>query len=378
MVRKKKACLFVLCCLLLCLCWVPTYCIAQQAQSDASSGPRIEVVGGSWDFGEIKKGQVKERLFRIRNSGDEDLVIEKIEACCGYDVPYISSWTIKPNEQATAKATCDSTHKPLGTDEKAIIITSNDKTTPDLKVKAYASIVEKVEEPAPAVPSITPAELYSRRAAGDNIVILDVREESEFSEKHIPGAINCPKSRFRFSNDEELMNLVRIDRTPTVVVHCGGGFRSSYITRQLREHRYNAFNLEGGLSLWAKEGYPVLIGPKIPSSEEPLVINLQEAYEHYYLLFKDNALWVDVRSRQDYQIGHIKASLNIPLDALEQNKALIPQDKEVVLYCSGIGCGEAASMARVLIKNGFKQARIKVFEDGYSAWENSGYPVEKE
>jgi 3-mercaptopyruvate sulfurtransferase SseA len=31
----------------------------------------------------------------------------------------------------------------------------------------------------------------------------------------------------------------------------------------------------------------------------------------------------------------------------------------------------------MLIKNGFKQARIKVFQEGYSVWEDSGYPIEK-
>jgi ArsR family transcriptional regulator len=115
----------------------------------------------------------------------------------------------------------------------------------------------------------------------------------------------------------------------------------------------------------------------MPASTEPLAINLEEAYGHYFMLFKGNVVWVDIRSPQLYEAGHIQNALNIPANELEQKMASISQDKEVVFYCSGAGCEEADDAARMLIKNGFKQARIKVFQEGYSVWEDSGYPIEK-
>ena len=45
-----------------------------------------------------------------------------------------------------------------------------------------------------------------------------------------------------------------------------------------------------------------------------------------------NVVIVDVRSRQDYLIRHIKGALSVPLDSLEARSREIPRDGLVVLY----------------------------------------------
>jgi hypothetical protein len=45
-----------------------------------------------------------------------------------------------------------------------------------------------------------------------------------------------------------------------------------------------------------------------------------------------NVTLVDVRSRQDYLIRHIKGALSIPLDSLEARSREVPRDGLVVLY----------------------------------------------
>ena len=72
---------------------------------------------------------------------------------------------------------------------------------------------------------------------------------------------------------------------------------------------------------------------------------------------------------------------SIPLSEIATRTNELPKDKEIMLYCEGTwdggSCEASRSAGRILIKQGFKQGNIKVFEDGYGAWENTGYPIEK-
>ena len=227
------------------------------------------------------------------------------------------------------------------------------------------------------IPALTSEALHARREAGENIVVLDVREENEFLELHIPGAIWFPKSKFDKGDKGTLAKLDTIDKAATVVSYCGAGHRSSYVTRKLSQMGYKAHNLEG-VSFWEQKGLPLIRGPKRPPSREPAFIRLEEAYQHYYLLFED-VVWVDVRSRKGYHRGHIKGALSVPLTTLEDNLSKIPKNKEIVLYCSGTWgggtCTAAKSAGRILIESGYSSGKIKVFEDGFGTWKQAGYPV---
>ncbi len=45
------------------------------------------------------------------------------------------------------------------------------------------------------------------------------------------------------------------------------------------------------------------------------------------------AMIIDVRSKKEYDRGHAKNAVNIPIDVLDQMYRGIPKDKELVLYC---------------------------------------------
>ena len=60
---------------------------------------------------------------------------------------------------------------------------------------------------------------------------------------------------------------------------------------------------------------------------------------------------VDVRTAGEYASGHIKGSVNIPVDALKSHMAKLKKDKPVITCCaSGMRSGSARS---ILIANGF-------------------------
>lgn len=64
-------------------------------------------------------------------------------------------------------------------------------------------------------------------------------------------------------------------------------------------------------------------------------------------MVKQGAMIVDVRTPAEYQGGHIKGSVNIPLQVLAKNIAKLKKDKAVITCCaSGMRSGSAKSMLK--------------------------------
>jgi rhodanese-related sulfurtransferase len=64
-------------------------------------------------------------------------------------------------------------------------------------------------------------------------------------------------------------------------------------------------------------------------------------------LVKQGAVIVDVRTPGEYAGGHIKGSLNIPLQNLDKNLGKLSKDKTIITCCaSGMRSGSAKSMLK--------------------------------
>ncbi|AZA92931.1 Thiosulfate sulfurtransferase PspE precursor [Chryseobacterium nakagawai] len=72
----------------------------------------------------------------------------------------------------------------------------------------------------------------------------------------------------------------------------------------------------------------------------------------YADLVKQGAVIVDVRSKSEYAGGHIKGSLNIPVDQLDKNLSKLSKDKTIITCCaSGM---RSASAKSILQNHGYK------------------------
>lgn len=70
-------------------------------------------------------------------------------------------------------------------------------------------------------------------------------------------------------------------------------------------------------------------------------------------LYKSGAQIIDVRTKSEYQQGHIKGSINIPLQSLSGSISKISKDKPVITCCaSGM---RSASAKGILKSNGFTE-----------------------
>lgn len=103
------------------------------------------------------------------------------------------------------------------------------------------------------VTTIQPSELYKKILNGEKIVILDTREQKEFSISRIKGAINVGYDNF------DIKSTDTFDRNTTVIVYCTIGARSENIGEKLKKEGFKkVFNLYGGLIYWKNQGYPVV------------------------------------------------------------------------------------------------------------------------
>ena len=93
------------------------------------------------------------------------------------------------------------------------------------------------------------------------------------------------------------------------------------------------------------------------------------------------AVFVDARSSWPYQLGHVPGALNIPPStisaAFDAELADLSKDTALVVYCSGATCNLGSKLAQKLAEE-MDFSRIYVFADGFSQWEEAGYPVESE
>jgi rhodanese-related sulfurtransferase len=86
-------------------------------------------------------------------------------------------------------------------------------------------------------------------------VLLDVREDQEWTAGHIPGATHLPMYRLPAQWPEHARELPTDAR---IVVVCAVGQRSAMVTEWLLRQGFDAMNLAGGMVAWAASGRPVV------------------------------------------------------------------------------------------------------------------------
>ena len=111
------------------------------------------------------------------------------------------------------------------------------KTYRDLLAEARAQVRE-----------VSAAEAEQAGAAG--ATILDCREDSEWEQGHVSGAVHLSKSFI----EQDIEGLVP-DRSADIVVYCAGGIRSLFAAQTLVGMGYtNATSMTGGFQAWKSEG----------------------------------------------------------------------------------------------------------------------------
>jgi rhodanese-related sulfurtransferase len=91
------------------------------------------------------------------------------------------------------------------------------------------------------------------REVGEPHLLVDTREESEWSAGHVAGAVHLSKGIIERDIETKVP-----DKSARLVLYCGGGFRSALVADNLQKMGYtNAISLDGGWRALKESGIPL-------------------------------------------------------------------------------------------------------------------------
>ncbi len=122
------------------------------------------------------------------------------------------------------------------------------------------TFTDLLSEARTQIREITPQQVNAL-PAGD-AVLVDVREESEWEQGYIPGAVHISKGYVEQAIESEVP-----DRDRQVILYCAGGVRSLFAAQALERLGYtNVASMSGGFQQWKSAGFhwdaPVVLSPE--------------------------------------------------------------------------------------------------------------------
>lgn len=88
-------------------------------------------------------------------------------------------------------------------------------------------------------------------AGGRGLILIDVREDSEWAQGHAQGAIHIGRGVLERDIERAIP-----DRDAAIVLYCGGGYRSALAADSLQKMGYsNVFSMAGGWRDWCAAGF---------------------------------------------------------------------------------------------------------------------------
>ena len=97
------------------------------------------------------------------------------------------------------------------------------------------------------------ADIKRRMDAGEKFVLVDVREDNEWANGHLPGAIHLGRGIIERDIEQRVP-----DTGAKIILYCGGGFRSALAADNLQKMGYtNVISMDGGIRDWREKRYPL-------------------------------------------------------------------------------------------------------------------------
>jgi sulfur-carrier protein adenylyltransferase/sulfurtransferase len=116
-----------------------------------------------------------------------------------------------------------------------------------------AELIKKAKE---QITEVDPSEVHDLLGNGhrESTVLVDCREEHEFAESHLPGAVHVPRGHL-----ESRIEGAAGDKSARVIIYCQSGNRSALAAKTLIDELgyEQAESMTGGITLWKDRGYEV-------------------------------------------------------------------------------------------------------------------------
>lgn len=218
--------------------------------------------------------------------------------------------------------------------------------------------------------------------------LVDVRDPVTFASGHIKGSVNIA-----YAETANLKKISNLSKDKKIIVICYSGHTASQVVALWNMLGYDAIVMENGMGSWTKDttlasAIPtttldfevVQEGNTLSTTNELPTVSIEEATDLPSLLSATSKQYlesgkgtiitaadlkekidnndsdivlIDLRDQADYQVGHIKKAINIPINELasKENLAKLPTDKKIVFI--GYNGYEASQATRIVSQMGY-------------------------
>jgi sulfur-carrier protein adenylyltransferase/sulfurtransferase len=140
-------------------------------------------------------------------------------------------------------------------------------------MKNAPDVIRKIKE---QISEVDPREVHDllENGSGNGAVVIDVREQNEWDEAHIPGALHVPRSYL-----ESRVEGAAPDKSGRVILYCASGNRSAWAADALQKvlGYENVASMKGGITLWKDRGFEVEVPPSLTPDQ-------RERYSRHLLI----------------------------------------------------------------------------------------------
>jgi rhodanese-related sulfurtransferase len=111
------------------------------------------------------------------------------------------------------------------------------------------SAADLIREAKARIKEITPGDLRGLMQRGENVAIVDVREDREWNLGHLPRAVHMSRGTLEGKME------TAVPRDGKVVLYCASGNRSALAADMLQQMGYSdVASLSGGFKEWVESG----------------------------------------------------------------------------------------------------------------------------
>jgi rhodanese-related sulfurtransferase len=123
-------------------------------------------------------------------------------------------------------------------------------------MKHSPQFLKLVNESKTRVKETNVADVKRRMDGGEKLLLVDVREDNEWSNGHLPDAVHMGRGII----ERDIETSVP-DTSTKMILYCGGGFRSALVADNLQKMGYtNVESMDGGWRDWVSAGLPTAKG----------------------------------------------------------------------------------------------------------------------
>jgi rhodanese-related sulfurtransferase len=121
------------------------------------------------------------------------------------------------------------------------------------QVAHSAEFLKLVQDAKKRVKETNVADVKKRMDAGEKFILVDVREDNEWANGHLPGALHLGKGIIERDIEQQVP-----DTSAKLILYCGGGFRSALAGDNLQKMGYTSVeSMDGGWKAWVQAGLPI-------------------------------------------------------------------------------------------------------------------------